>query len=80
MMFSIGHDNFVRTNTISAILPQESARATRLRRGAHEAGLLIDASSHNKARSIIVLRSNHIVISGLRPDKLKMRLEKLALK
>jgi regulator of extracellular matrix RemA (YlzA/DUF370 family) len=80
MMISIGYDNFVRTNTIVSILPLKSARTARLKRGAHEQGRLINASSGRRVKSIIVLKSNHIVLSALGPDKLKMRLGKVALK
>jgi regulator of extracellular matrix RemA (YlzA/DUF370 family) len=80
MMLSIGHDNFVRTDSIISILPMKSAPASLLRRGAHKQGLLINASSGRKVKSIIILKSNHIVLSALGPDRLKMRVEKVALK
>ena len=73
MIIPIGHENFVESNVIVAILRPESAPARKLRHGAHESGMLINATSGRKARSIIVLKSNHIILSTLQPETLKMR-------
>jgi len=74
MMIPIGHENFVESDSIVVVLRPDSAPAKNLRRAADASSMLINATSGRKARSIIVLESNHIVLSALQPETLKMRL------
>ena len=79
MILSIGHKHFVESSSIVAILNPDSAPARRLRLGAAEAGMLIDATNGRAVRSIIVQDSNHIVLSALGPKTIKSRFNKLLL-
>ena len=79
MILSIGHKQFVESSSIVAILNPDSAPARRLRRGAAEAGMLMDATKGRKVRSIIVQNSNHIVLSALGPETIESRFKKLML-
>lgn len=65
MMISIGRENFMESESIVVILRPDSAPAKKLGWGADEAGMLINVTNGRKARSIIVLDSNHIVLCAL---------------
>ena len=74
MMLSIGHNNFVEKNSIVAIMKSDSTYARKIERGAAEDRMLINATNGKKIRSLIVLKSNHIVLSSLHPNTLKSRI------
>jgi len=73
MVIPIGNKNFLDSESIVAILIADSAPAMRLRRGAKKSRKLIDATSGKRARSVIVLKSNQIVLSALQVETLKSR-------
>jgi len=75
MMIPIGYENFVDSDSIVVVLSTDSAPAMRLRRGAKESRRLINATSGRKARSLIVMKSNHIILSALQPETIKSRLK-----
>ena len=62
-----------------AILSPDGVPARRLRRGAAEAGMLTDARNGRPVRSMIVLESNRIVLSALKPETIESRFSKLML-
>ena len=74
MKIPIGHKNYVNSDFIIAILRPNSAPARRLRQRAEKSKMLLDATNGRKARSIIVLQSNHVVLSALQPATFKSRL------
>jgi regulator of extracellular matrix RemA (YlzA/DUF370 family) len=77
MMLSVGFDNFVNSHFIGAILPPDSSEARKLRQIANQDQLLINATKGRKTRSIIVMKSNHLILSSLQPNVIKARLKNL---
>ena len=77
MILSIGHTHFVESGSVVAILRPDSAPSRRLRHGAAETGMLIDATTGRQAKSIIILDSNHVVLSALQPETIISRFKKL---
>jgi regulator of extracellular matrix RemA (YlzA/DUF370 family) len=73
MVIPIGSKNFLDSESIVAILIADSAPAMRLRRGAKKSRKLIDATSGRRARSVIVLKNNQIVLSVLQVETLTSR-------
>ena len=67
MMTLVGHDNYVRSALVAAILRSDGSAAKRLRKAAQEKGVLIDATSGNKTRSVLVLSSGQVVLCSLQP-------------
>ena len=70
-LINIGFGNTVPTNRIIAVVSPESAPIKRLIK---EAGLAIDGTLGRRTRSVIVLDSNHIVLSALQPDTISARI------
>lgn len=75
MMISVGYENFVNSSLIVAVLRPDSSPLKKLRHKAENERMLINATSGRKARSLIVTKSNHIIISALQPETLKQRLQ-----
>jgi len=75
MIAPIGHSNYVETSRVLVILNPSGSQARKVRQAATDSGLLINATSGNKARSIIVMDTSHVVLSALQPQTLKQRLE-----
>jgi len=74
MLLSIGYDNFLWSPSILGVFKPDSAPMKKLRREASEKGLLIDATSGRRTRSMILMNTGHFVLSSLQPETLKARL------
>jgi regulator of extracellular matrix RemA (YlzA/DUF370 family) len=74
MMISVGYENFVNSSLMVAILKPDSSPLKKLRHKAENERMLINATSGRKARSLIVMKSNHIILSALQTETLKQRL------
>ena len=76
MMISIGNKHFIESEYIVEILRAGDTRRDTLVHSAAGTGMLIDASEGRRIKSIIKLKSRHIVLSALGVDTLKSKLEK----
>ena len=72
---NVGFSNIVITNKIVSIIQADSASGKRLRSEAKKGGHLIDATQGRKTRSIIITDSGHLILSALRVESLKKRIE-----
>lgn len=73
-LLNIGFGNFVAVDRIVAIINPASQPMRRLREEAQKAERLIDATQGRKTRAIIVLDSNHVLLSAIQSETLKQRL------
>ncbi|MDD3580948.1 MAG: DUF370 domain-containing protein [Desulfobacca sp.] len=71
---NIGFGNLVACHRVVAIVTPGSAPMKRLREEAKNRERLIDATHGRKTRSIIIMDSNHIVLSAVQPETLCQRL------
>ena len=74
MLVSVGYDNFVNSRDIVGIVKPESSPIKKLRRGAEAERMLVNATGGRKARSVIVMVSNHIILSALQTTTIKDRI------
>ncbi len=74
MLVNIGFGNAVLANRVVAVITPASASGKRLREEAREHNLLIDATHGRKTRAIIIMDSNHIVLSAMQPETIANRL------
>jgi len=74
MMISIGHGNSVNRSEIVTIVNTDSAPSKKLRHSADVERMLVNATGGRKARSIIVTKSNHVILSALQTTTLKDRI------
>jgi regulator of extracellular matrix RemA (YlzA/DUF370 family) len=75
MMISIGDRHFIASEYIVEILRATDTRADPIRHAAAESGMLIDAAGGKNIRSIIRLKSRHIVLSALEAESLRSKLK-----
>jgi regulator of extracellular matrix RemA (YlzA/DUF370 family) len=73
-LLNIGFGNVVVASRVVAVVNPNSAPMRRLKDSAKDIGKLIDASQGRKTRSIIVMNSDHIILSAIQPETLAQRL------
>jgi len=73
-LINIGFGNVVVAERVIAVITPQSASGKRIREEARENSLLIDATHGRKTRAIIVMDSNHVVLSAMQPETLAGRL------
>jgi len=73
-LLNIGFGNVVVASRVVAVVSPNSAPMRRLKDSAKEIGKLIDASQGRKTRSIIIMNSDHIILSAIQPETLAQRL------
>ncbi len=74
---NVGHGNFLVTDRIVAILESGSLPMKRLRERSLELNRLVDATAGRKTRSLVVLDSEHVILSALAPQTLFERLQEI---
>ena len=74
---SVGYGNLILATRVVAIVAPAAAPMRRLRRLANERGKLVDATEGRRTRSILVMDSDHIVLSAINPDTLALRIEQV---
>lgn len=73
-LLNVGYGNLVAAGRIVAIVAPGAAPMRRLRREASNRGKLVDATEGRRTRSILVLDSDHLVLSAIHPETLAARL------
>jgi regulator of extracellular matrix RemA (YlzA/DUF370 family) len=73
LLLNIGFGSTVVADRVVAIVSPNSAPMKRLRDEAREDKRLIDATHGRRTRSIIVLDSNHIVLSAIQAETISQR-------
>jgi len=66
----IGFHNLVSVSRIIAIVSPDSSPVRRLVQDARDRGGLIDATSGRKTRAVLVMDSDHLVLSAIAVDEL----------
>ena len=73
-LLNLGYGNLVVAARVVAIVSPQSAPMRRLREEASARGKLVDATQGRRTRSIIVLDSDHVVLSAVNPETIAARL------
>ena len=72
-LFNIGYGNLVAASRVIAIVSPQAAPMKRLRDEASSRGKLIDATQGRRTRSIIVMDSDHVILSAINPETIASR-------
>ena len=72
-LLSIGFGNTVVADRVVSIVAPNSAPMKRLKDEAKEDRRLIDATHGRKTRAIIIMDSNHIVLSAIQAETISQR-------
>mgnify|MGYP002517092885 FL=1 len=73
-LINIGFGNMVSSARLIAIVSPESAPIKRIVQDAREQGRLIDATYGRRARAVIVMDSDHVILSAVQPETVAARL------
>ena len=75
-LINIGFGNLVSQERVVAIVSPDSAPIKRMVQESRERGVLIDATYGRKTASILVMDSDHVILSALAPEKFGMNEDK----
>ena len=73
ILLNIGFGNSVAAERVVAIIAPNSAPMKRLKDEARDNKHLVDATHGRKTRSIIIMDSNHIILSAIQAETLTQR-------
>jgi regulator of extracellular matrix RemA (YlzA/DUF370 family) len=73
-MLNIGYGNVVAAQRVVGVVSPQSAPMKRLREQAEKRGKLVDATQGRRTRSILVLDTDHVVLSAVNPETILARL------
>ena len=73
-LVNIGFGNMINAARIIAIVSPESAPIKRMISDAKEKGSLIDATHGRKTRAVIVMDTDHVILSAITPEQIAKRM------
>ena len=72
-LINIGFGRMVAAMRVLAIMDPDSAPIKRVVQEARDRGMLIDASYGRKTKTVILMDTDHVILSALTPDVLSDR-------
>ena len=73
-LINIGFGNAVVAERVIAVITPSSASGKRLREEAKEQNVLVDATQGRKTRALLIMDSNHVILSAMQPETIANRL------
>ena len=71
---NIGFGNLISAQRLIAVVSPDSAPVKRLVQESRDRGMLIDATYGRKTASVLIMDSDHVVLSALAAERLTPRL------
>ena len=72
-LIDIGFGSVIAAGRVLAMVDPDSAPIKRVVQEAKERGMLIDASYGRKTKSVLLMDTDHVILSALTPDTLSAR-------
>ena len=72
-LINIGFGSMIAPGRVLTVLEPDSAPIKRVMQEAKERGMLIDASYGRKTKSVILMDTDHVILSALTPEALAAR-------
>ncbi|MBE7035582.1 MAG: DUF370 domain-containing protein [Ruminococcaceae bacterium] len=73
-LINIGFGNIVSSERLVAVVSPESAPIKRMIQEARDRSMLIDATYGRRTRAVIIMDSDHIILSAVQPTTVGNRL------
>ena len=73
-LINIGFGNLISAQRLISIVSPDSAPVKRLIQESRDSGMLIDATYGRKTAAVLIMDSDHVVLSALSTEKLAPRL------
>lgn len=74
-LMNIGFGSMVSASRVLAVVAPDSAPIKRVIQDARDRGMLIDASFGRKTKSVILMDTDHVILSAIAPEALVARWE-----
>lgn len=74
-LINIGFGNMISSSKLVAIVSPESAPIKRIVQEARDTGHLVDATYGRRTRAVIIMDSDHIILSAIQPETVAARLD-----
>ena len=72
-LINIGFGSFIAAKRVLSVLSPDSAPIKRVVQEARDRGMLIDASYGRKTKSVILMDTDHVILSAIQPETLQAR-------
>ena len=72
-LINIGFGSFIAARRVLVVLDPDSAPIKRVVQEARDRGMLIDASYGRKTKSVILMDTDHVILSALQPEAVQAR-------
>ena len=72
-LVNIGYGNLIAAGRVVAIVSPDSAPIKRMIQEARERGSLIDATYGRRTRAVLLMDSEHVVLSAVQPETIAGR-------
>jgi len=73
-LLNVGFGNTVIVDRVVAVINTGSSPARKLKELARTNGKLIDVTEGRRTRSILVMDSDHVILSSIQPDTISQRM------
>ena len=74
-LVNVGYGNMASVSRLIAIVSPDAAPVRRLVQDARDGGRVIDATCGHKTRAVLVMDSDHVVLSPLLPETVAARID-----
>ena len=72
-LIGIGFGSMIAAGRVLSVLEPESAPIKRVVQEARDRGMLIDASYGHKTKAVILMDTDHVILSALTPETISSR-------
>ncbi len=73
-LISIGYGSIISANRVISIISPESAPVKRIIQDAKDEKKLVDATYGRRTRSVIIMDSDHVILSAVQPETVANRI------
>ena len=74
-LINIGFGSMIAAKRLLAVMAPDSAPIKRVVQEARDRGMLIDASYGRKTKSVLLMDTDHVILSAITPEGVYARLE-----
>ena len=72
-LINIGFGSLIAANRLLAVVAPDSAPIKRVIQEARDRGMLIDASYGRKTKAVILMDTDHVILSAISPETIRLR-------
>ena len=73
-LINIGFGSMIAAQRLLAIVSPDSAPVKRVIQEAKDRGMLIDASYGHKTKAVLLMHTDHVILSAITPETIQARL------